>query len=350
MVGGSALPGGVMMRTRNRVGVAVRREEDGAIVTEGFDLEAPDRAVDAAAAHARRRRAPDGAVTGQKSMAIGERLRWEEPRAAASRNGSAADSEDAEDQEGLGSWGKVAVGVGALLGAGLQIALFRIGPVVIAKEAGLTGAAFIIADAAIRLALLLGMLKLLSLLPPVPQDPQVPRRRAPGDRRTRGRLAVTAARRRRLLALPSALRDVVPGGLGGRVDRRLRRRAGDHRRLHLPGADRDPPHRRADRHRDRVRAAAPGGARCRTGRWRFLSWPGMWAQRLTTAPPDREELEVACAALAVALEEPEGARSRAVERPTRRPTRRRRSAHPSLQSSLRRTTGRVAQPVRAGDS
>ena len=29
MVGGSALPGGVMMRTRTRVGVAVRREEDG---------------------------------------------------------------------------------------------------------------------------------------------------------------------------------------------------------------------------------------------------------------------------------------------------------------------------------
>ena len=41
MVGGSALPGGVMMRTRTRVGVAVRREEDGAIVTEGFDIEPP---------------------------------------------------------------------------------------------------------------------------------------------------------------------------------------------------------------------------------------------------------------------------------------------------------------------
>ena len=35
-VGGSALPGGVMMRTRDRVGVAVRREEDGEIVTESF--------------------------------------------------------------------------------------------------------------------------------------------------------------------------------------------------------------------------------------------------------------------------------------------------------------------------
>ena len=46
------------------------------------------------------------------------------------------------------------------------------------------------------------------------------------------------------------------------------------------------------------------------GRYRFLSWPGMWAQRLTTARPDREELEIACAALAVALEVPEGARTR----------------------------------------
>ena len=35
----------------------------------------------------------------------------------------------------------------------------------------------------------------------------------------------------------------------------------------------------------------------------------MWAQRLTTAKPDREQLEVACAALAVALEEPADART-----------------------------------------
>ena len=100
--------------------------------------------------------------TGQKSMAIGERLRWEDPDA---RDGSVADEIEAE-QEGLGFWGKVAVGVGALIGIGVHIALFRIGPVVIAKEAGLTGAAFIVADAAIRLALLLGMLKVISFLPP----------------------------------------------------------------------------------------------------------------------------------------------------------------------------------------
>lgn len=40
------------------------------------------------------------------------------------------------------------------------------------------------------------------------------------------------------------------------------------------------------------------------GGWRFLSWPGMAAQRVTTAKPEQAELEVACAALAVALERP----------------------------------------------
>ena len=185
-VGGSALPGGVMMRTRTRVGVAVRREDDGEIVTEGFDIVPPS---------GRWTRLPlmRGVVairtavsTGQKAMGIGERLRWDEsPRpAAAAALATAADPLVADteavppavrgaeegaagDQEGLlGFWGKVAVGVGALLGAGIQIAAFRIGPIVIAKEAGLTGASFIIADALIRLALLLGMLMLLSLFRP----------------------------------------------------------------------------------------------------------------------------------------------------------------------------------------
>jgi uncharacterized protein YqhQ len=41
------------------------------------------------------------------------------------------------------------------------------------------------------------------------------------------------------------------------------------------------------------------------GRLRFLSAPGMMAQRLTTAKPGPEELEVAVAALRVALEQPE---------------------------------------------
>jgi uncharacterized protein YqhQ len=42
------------------------------------------------------------------------------------------------------------------------------------------------------------------------------------------------------------------------------------------------------------------------GKWSFLSWPGMAAQRLTTRPPGPAELEVAVAALGEALGEPTG--------------------------------------------
>ncbi len=33
-----------------------------------------------------------------------------------------------EEEESIGLWGKVAIGVGAVLGAAIQIAAFRIGP------------------------------------------------------------------------------------------------------------------------------------------------------------------------------------------------------------------------------
>jgi uncharacterized protein YqhQ len=42
-------------------------------------------------------------------------------------------------------------------------------------------------------------------------------------------------------------------------------------------------------------------ARLANGPWRFLSAPGMWAQHLTTRPPALDELEVAVAALQEAL-------------------------------------------------
>ena len=303
LVGGSALPGGVMMRTRNRVGVAVRRDEDGAIATEGFDLEPPT---------SRWTRWPlmRGVVsirmalsTGHKSMAIGERLRWEDPDA---RHGSVADEIEAE-QEGLGFWGKVAVGAGALIGIGLQIALFRIGPVVIAKEAGLTGASFIVADAAIRLALLLGMLKLISFLPPFRKilkyhgaEHQTIAAHEAGSPLTAAAAAGFSRFHPRCGTSFLVVSAVVSIAVYGAV-------------LAITGVFTYPAliatrligapivtaiafelQRQAARLSDNPR-------------WRFLSLPGMWAQRLTTAPPDREEREVACAALAVALEAPERA-------------------------------------------
>ncbi|HEX2504113.1 MAG TPA: DUF1385 domain-containing protein [Miltoncostaeaceae bacterium] len=307
MVGGSALPGGVMMRTRTRVGVAVRREEDGAIVTEGFDLEPPTapwtrmplmRGVVAIRT---------ALVTGQRSLAIGERLRWEEIAAASARDSSVADAMESE-VEGSGFWTKVAVGVGALLGAGLQIALFRIGPVVIAKEAGLTGAAFIVADAAIRLALLLGMLWLLSLLPPFRKilkyhgaEHQAIAAHEAGSPLTAAAAAGFSRFHPRCGTSFLVVSAVVSIAVYGAV-------------LAVTGIFTYPaliatrligaPIVTAIAFELQRQAAKLWGTR-----WSFLSLPGLWAQRLTTARPDHEELEVACAALAVALEVPVGARA-----------------------------------------
>jgi uncharacterized protein YqhQ len=296
-----------MMRTRTRVGVAVRREDDGAIVTEGFAVEPPTgrwtkwplmRGV--VAIHT-------ALKTGQKSMAIGERLRWEELR-----DESAAE-EIAEEENALGFWGKVAVGFGALLGAGLQIAAFRIGPVVIAKEAGLEGAAFIVADAAIRLALLLGTLLLLSLFRPFRKilkyhgaEHQAIAAFEAGRPLTAAAAAGFSRFHPRCGTSFLVVSAVVSIAIYGAV-------------LAITGIFTYPAliatrligapvvtavafelQRQAAKHAE--------------GRLRFLSWPGMWAQRLTTAPPTEPELEVACAALACALEEQERAQETAEER------------------------------------
>jgi uncharacterized protein YqhQ len=298
-----------MMRTRSRVGVAVRREEDGAIVTEGFDLNAPT---------ARWTRWPlmRGVVaihtalrTGQKSMSIGERLRWEE----LSPRGGAADEDAEDEQEGIGTWGKVAVVLGALLGAGIQIAAFRIGPIVIAKEAGLTGAAFIVADALIRLALLLAMLKVLSLLRPFRKilkyhgaEHQAIAAHESGSPLTAAAAAGFSRFHPRCGTSFLVVSAVVSIAVYGAV-------------LAITGVFTYPALIATRLIGAPIVTAIAfelqrQAARLSDTRWRFLSYPGMWAQRLTTARPDREQLEVACAALAVALEERADARSPQPER------------------------------------
>ena len=284
-----------MMRTRDRVGVAVRREEDGEIVTESFDL---------ASSTARWTRLPlmrgvvairSAVSTGQRSMAISERLRWEER--------PTHEDDDGED-EGVGFWGKVAIGLGAVIGAGVQIAAFRIGPIVIAKEAGLTGAAFIVADAAIRLALLLGMLLLLSLFRPFRKilkyhgaEHQAIAAHEAGSPLT----APVAARFSRFhprcgtsFLVVSAMVSIVVYGAVLAITGVFTYPALIATRLigaPIVTAVAFELQRQASRHAD--------------GRLRFLSWPGMWAQRLTTARPGPPELEVACAALSAALAAPE---------------------------------------------
>lgn len=293
-----------MMRTRRRVGVAVRRDADGAIVTEGFDVEPPRgrwaRWPLLRGVHAIR----TALSTGQRAMSIGERLRWEELD-------DGREDEGGDQQPLLGFWAKVAVAVGALIGAGVQIGLFRIGPIVIAKEAGLEGAAFIVADAAIRLVLLLATLLILSLFRPFRNilkyhgaEHQTIAAHEAGRPLTAAAAAGFSRFHPRCGTSFLVVSAVVSIAVYGAV-------------LAITGVFTYPAliatrllgapivtaiafelQRQAARHAD--------------GRLRFLSWPGMWAQRLTTAPPGPAELEVACAALEVALEEaPETAEERA---------------------------------------
>lgn len=298
-VGGSALPGGVMMRTRDRVGIAVRREDDGAIVTESFDLTPHT---------ARWTRWPlmrgvvairSAITTGQQSMAISERLRWEEPAPAGDGGVLSAEPEE----EGVGFWGKVAIGVGALVGAALQIAAFRIGPIVIAKEAGLEGAAFIVADAAIRLALLLGMLLLLSAFRPFRRILKYhgAEHKAIAAFESGSPLTASAAagfsrfhpRCGTSFLVVSAVVSIVVYGAVLAVTGVFTYPALIATRLlgaPIVTAIAFELQRQAAKHAE--------------GRLRFLSWPGMWAQKLTTAPPTHHELEVACAALDAALTRP----------------------------------------------
>lgn len=295
-----------MMRTRDRVGVAVRREEDGAIVTEAFTVAPPTgrwtkwplmRGVVAIRT---------AVSTGSTAMSIGERLRWEETRPAPEigPDGEIIDAAHDDSDETLGFWGKVAIGAGALLGAAIQIGAFRIGPIVIAKEIGLDGAAFIVADALLRLVLLLGMLLVLSLFKPFRKILKYhgAEHQAIAAHEARAPLTAAAAagfsrfhpRCGTSFLVVSALVSIVVYGAVLAITGVFTYPALIATRL--LGA----PIVTAIAFEFQRQAAMRA-----EGRLRFLSWPGMWAQRLTTAPPDPPELEVACAALAAALEEPD---------------------------------------------
>lgn len=290
-----------MMRTADRVGIAVRREEDGAIVTESFTVNPPRGAWARWPLMRGVVAIRSAVVTGQKSMAIGERLRWEEtvPEGEA--------GEEGDDQPLLGFWGKVGVGIGALLGVALQVGLFRVGPVVIAKEAGLTGAWFIVADAMIRLLLLLGMLLVMSLLPPFRKILKYHGAEHQAIAAYEAGAPLTAAAARGFsrfhprcgtsFLVVSALVSIAVYGAVLAITGIFTYFALIATRI--IGAP-------------VVTAIAfelqRHAARRAHGRLRFLSWPGMAAQRLTTARPDAEQLTVACAALKVALEAPDAAR------------------------------------------
>lgn len=293
LVGGNALPGGVMMRTARRVGIAVRQEATGQIATEGFDLTPPSGRwlkLPLARGIVAMRTA---ITTGKEAMLIGDRLRWAEPET------DAADPDPAED-EPLGWFLKVVVVLGAAVGILLQVLAFRVAPIVIAKQAGLTGAAFIVADAAIRLALLLGTLLVLSMLRPFRRilsyhgaEHQAIAAYEAGAPLTAAAAAGFTRFHPRCGTSFLVVSAVVSIGVYGIVlwaTGNFSYLALITTRIVLAPV---------------VTAIAfeiqRQAARLSNGRWRFLSAPGMWAQHLTTRPPGAEELEVAVAALREAL-------------------------------------------------
>jgi uncharacterized protein YqhQ len=123
LVGGNALPGGVMLRTSRRVGIAVRQESTGEVVTEGFDLRPPSgwwvRLPLARGIYAMR----TALTTGKEAMLISDRLRW-----------GAEEDREQELEESLGWWAKVLIVAGAAVGIVLEVLAFRVAPVVIAKQ------------------------------------------------------------------------------------------------------------------------------------------------------------------------------------------------------------------------
>ncbi len=295
LIGGNALPGGVMMRTPRRVGVAVRQEETGLIVTEGFDLDLPG---------GRWMRLPlaRGVVamhtalkTGKEAMLISDRLRWA---------GTDARAPIADEAVGWGA--KALMGAGLVIGIVLEVLAFRVAPIVIAKEVGLTGLAFIVADAAIRLGLLLGMLLAMSMLRPFRRilsyhgaEHQAIATFEAGAPLT----ATTAAGFTRFhprcgtsFLVVSAVVSVGVYGVVLWATGNFSYLALITTRIVLAPV---------------VTAIAfefqRQAARVSDGPWRFLSAPGMWAQHLTTRPPGLDELEVAVAALKEALQLPEHA-------------------------------------------
>ncbi len=297
LVGGNALPGGVMMRTARRVGVAVRQEATGLIVTEGFDLQPPTgRWIKLPLAR--------GIVamrtalgTGKEAMLIGDRLRWAAPES------DAAGDVDVPEDEPLSWWAKVLMVVGAVIGILVQVLAFRVAPIVIAKQAGLTGAAFIVADAAIRLGLLLGVLLLMSMLRPFRRilsyhgaEHQAIAAYEAGAPLTAAAAAGFTRFHPRCGTSFLVVSAVVSIGVYGVVlwaTGNFSYVALIATRIILAPV---------------VTAIAfeiqRQAARLSGGRWRFLSAPGMWAQYLTTRPPGAEELEVAVAALHEALRPP----------------------------------------------
>lgn len=152
LIGGSALPYGVMMRAGTQVAVAVRRPDDEQVQVETFPIQAGGFAASGLGRLPFVRSAlavRQAASTGRQALEVMGRL-----------------TGAAEPVEGSGTLARVVAAVSVVTLAALQVAVFRIGPIVVAKEAGLTGVWFLLTEAALRLVLLIGALRLIALTRP----------------------------------------------------------------------------------------------------------------------------------------------------------------------------------------
>ncbi|WP_217924621.1 DUF1385 domain-containing protein [Miltoncostaea oceani] len=153
LVGGSALPFGVMMRAGDRISVCVRRPDD-SLAVRGFTAPTPWLSRHRLARLPGIRALFSIRASGTSAKRAFEVMAdlIEEPR----------ETDRTPPSRPMVALAAVA---GGLIGLSLQFLLFRLGPLVLAKEAGLTGAAFILAEATLRVALLLGTLRLIALAP-----------------------------------------------------------------------------------------------------------------------------------------------------------------------------------------
>lgn len=288
LVGGSALPFGVMMRAGRNVAVAVRRPHDGILVSETFPL-APARLSGSRIGRLPLVRGPlsvrTASATGRQALEVMGRL-------------AGIDAKETIAQAGPLARAAALASIGAL--AVIQVLLFRVAPIVVAKEAGLEGFAFLAVEAAIRLTLLIGALRLIAFTPQARQllAYHGAEHMAIACFEAGGPLSVSRAARcsrfhRRCgtsFLVGSALISLLvywpllalPGGYSYPVlivSRILL--------APLVGAIAIEGQRLVSRGEGRLA--------------RILSAPGLAAQRLTTAPPQPEQLEVAVRALGEVL-------------------------------------------------
>ena len=276
-IGGQAVLEGVMMRSPSNWAVAVRKP-DGEIAQVVKDIASP-------MASDRIFRLPviRGVIALGESLAIGFRA------LAISANYAAQEEDDEGEVTTELSRGQIIFAFAIAIGFALM--LFKVGPALITNWLPIdTTGTFVVVegvDPRRRSSSSTSSLDLAAARPEARLP--VPRRRAQGDQRLRGRRGADARARAALSAHPPPLRHRVPALGDGDRDLRLRVR----RPAGLVLADREPDPAAAGDRRDRLRAdPLRRQATATTASLMTLLAPGLWLQRLTTREPTLDQIEV----------------------------------------------------------